>query len=128
MDCVKKFLKSYRTVIRELINLNLIVSRVKIIEWASITFSGHWAQLSERESSKKMLLALRHRCVVSHLIKGGNSGINTLCGALKELYTSISTLAQKFVLPPLNNELALKIRNLNPFILKNPQIFSAKKP
>ena len=34
---------------------------------------------------------------------------------LKELYTSISTLAQKLVLTLLNNECEIKILNLTPF-------------
>ena len=42
---------------------------------------------------------------------------------LKELYTSISTLAQKLVLTLLNNELIF-----DPVRTKNPQTFSAKKP
>ena len=45
---------------------------------------------------------------------------------LKELYTSISTLAQKLVLTLLNNEFILKILNFNPVRTKNPQIFSLK--
>ena len=46
--------------------------------------------------------------------------------SLKELYTSISTLAQILVLILLNNEVVLRIRNSNPFMFKNPKIFSVK--
>ena len=47
---------------------------------------------------------------------------------LKELYTSISTLAQKLVLTFLNNKFILKKSEFNPVRAKNPQTFSAKKP
>ena len=47
---------------------------------------------------------------------------------LKELYTSISTLAQKLVLTLLNNEFILEKNNFDPVRTKNPQTFSAKKP
>ena len=42
---------------------------------------------------------------------------------LKELYTSETTLAQKIVLTPLNNEFVLKIRYSTPIIQKNANIF-----
>ena len=45
---------------------------------------------------------------------------------LKELYTSETTLAQKIVLTPLNNEFVLKIWNSTCFMLKNPPIFLKK--
>ena len=45
---------------------------------------------------------------------------------LKELYTSETTLAQKIVLTPLNNEFVLKIRYSTPIMQKNPQTFLAK--
>ena len=41
----------------------------------------------------------------------------TTTGDLKELYTSISTLAQKLVLTLLNNEFILKIPNVVDFII-----------
>ena len=45
---------------------------------------------------------------------------------LKELYTSKTTLAQKIVLTPLNNEFKLKIWNTTSFMQKNPPIFLKK--
>ena len=45
---------------------------------------------------------------------------------LKELYTSKTTLAQKIVLTPLNNEFKLKIWNTTSFMLKNPPEFLKK--
>ena len=45
---------------------------------------------------------------------------------LKELYTSISTLAQKLVLTLLNNEFIFS--NFDPVRSKNPRTFLAKKP
>ena len=45
---------------------------------------------------------------------------------LKELYTSETTLAQKIVLTPLNNEFKLKIWNTTSFMLKNPPEFLKK--
>ena len=48
--------------------------------------------------------------------------------ALKELYTSISTLAQKLVLTLLNNEFILKILNSIPFGRKIRKHFRSKTP
>jgi len=45
---------------------------------------------------------------------------------LKELYTSETTLAQRVVLTPLNNEFKIKIWNSSFFMLKNPPIFLKK--
>ena len=45
---------------------------------------------------------------------------------LKKFYTSETTLAQKIVLTPLNNEFVLKIRYSTPIMQKNPQTFLAK--
>ena len=45
---------------------------------------------------------------------------------LKELYTSETTLAQKIVFTPLNNEFELKIWNTTSFKLKNPPEFLKK--
>ena len=45
---------------------------------------------------------------------------------LKELYTSETTLAQKIVLTPLNNEFKLKIWNSTSFMLKSPPKFLKK--
>ena len=47
---------------------------------------------------------------------------------LKELYTSLTTLAQKLVSTLLNNEFILNIDSeLTPVETKNPQTFSAEK-
>ena len=46
---------------------------------------------------------------------------------LKELYTSISTLAQKLVLTLLNDEFVLEILNSTPFRLKIRKYFRPKK-
>ena len=45
---------------------------------------------------------------------------------LKELYTSETTLAQKIVLAPLNNEFKLKNLYSTSFMLKNPPEFLKK--
>ena len=45
---------------------------------------------------------------------------------LKELYTSETTLAQKIVLTPVNNELVLEIWYSIPIMQKNPQVFLVK--
>ena len=45
---------------------------------------------------------------------------------LKDLYTSETTLAQKIVLTPLNNEFRLKNLSLTSFMLKNPPEFLKK--
>ena len=46
--------------------------------------------------------------------------------SLKELYTSETTLAQKIVLTPLNNEFRFKNLYLTSFMLKNPPEFLKK--
>ena len=46
--------------------------------------------------------------------------------ALKELYTSQTTLTQKIVLTPLNNEFRLKNLYWTSFMLKNPPEFFKK--
>ena len=53
-------------------------------------------------------------------------GVCLLCAILKELYTSETTLAQKIVLAPLNNEFRFKNSYLTSFMLKNPPEFLKK--
>ena len=90
MDWIKKFSKSYKNEIEELVlNLNLIVSLVKLIKWAIITFVGHRVQFSERDSLKKLTFAFKHRWVVSQWIETGSSGINTLCKQRLSLFAPI---------------------------------------